>query len=353
MKKCNINDIKGGEILASPILTSEYQILLTEGTVLQASYIEKFRHLEIETVYIQEENEKERTEEEIREFQRKTQNKVEKQVRRILESHIYQRNEELQKLDKAATELLDDILKEKNIIDQLIEMEERSADLYEHAISCCVLSTILSLRLQIGKKRIHAISVGCLLHDVGLRYISIPYHEIELEELPENQRTEYRKHTVYGYSSIEKESWLDEISKNIILSHHEREDGSGYPFHTKKLSEEIGIVAVCDAFDEMVCGIGCRRMKTYKAIEYLKFFKNVKFNGKIVDEFLKILASYPVGSHVLLNTGMAGVVIRQNNEFPERPVLRILKDTAGNPIFKEQILDLLTENSVFIEDVIN
>lgn len=354
MKKCSIYDIRGGEILANPIMTSEYQILLSEGTVLQKDYIENFKELGITEVYIQEEKNRP-VKEKIEKTKGEIKQKFKTQVKSILEKHIYLENKDLEKLSNTASVIIDNILKEENIIEEMIEIKDRNADLYDHSLSCCVLSTILGLRLNLCHNEVHSIGVGCLLHDMGLRYISAQYNNVDVNDIPENRKAEYKKHTIYGYSSVENEKWLDTLSKNIILYHHEKSDGTGYPFHRKNIPEAVGIVSVCDTFDEMICGIGYRRIKVYKAIEYLKSFKNVKFNGKIVDEFLKIMAAYPVGSHVLTNTGEVGVVIRQNKEFPERPVIRIVIDKNGRQVDgeKEIILNLLKENSVFIEDVIN
>ncbi len=50
-------------------------------------------------------------------------------------------------------------------------------------------------------------------------------------------------------------------------------------------------------------GLDVAKKKVYRAIEYLKSNKNTKFDGSIVDEFLKIVAVYPIGSYVLTNTG--------------------------------------------------
>lgn len=351
MKKCSVSDIKGGEVLANPIMTSEYQILLAEGTVLQKEYIEKFTELGITHVFIREEKII-RKPEEIHTVQKEVYQKFKSQVKNVLEKHIYQENEELQKLSNAALTIISDILEEEIVIEEMIELKDRNADLYEHSVSCCSLSTILALRLKLKQKVISAIAVGALLHDIGLRFIPVRY-DVDLDSMPENQKMEYKKHSVYGYSSIERETWLDKVSKNIILSHHERADGSGYPFRRRDISKEITIVSVCDTFDEMICGIGCRRVKTYKAIEYLKFFKNIKFDGTIVDEFLKIVAAYPTGSQVLLNSGEVAVVTGQNKGFPERPLLRVIKDQFKRPLFREREIDLLKENSVFIEDVLN
>lgn len=351
MKKCSIYDIRGGEILANPIMTSTYQILLSEGTVLSKEYIENFKQLDISDVYVYEEQDL--INRDIIKERKEAINICKNQVKGILEKHIHSNDKDLEKLSETAYYIMDNILEKQDIIEKLIEMKEKSHDLYEHSLSCCTLSMILSLRLNYSTEIVHAIGVGCLLHDIGLRYITVKFDNINLCNMPENQKVEYKKHPIYGYSSIENESWVNEISKDIILYHHERLDGTGYPFHKTNISEPVAIAIICDVFDEMACGIGYEGKKIYKAIEYLKCFRNTKFNAKIVNEFLKIMAAYPIGSHVLTNKGEVGIVIRQNKGFPERPILRIVIDRAGRTINKNNILDLLKENSIFIEEVIN
>ena len=44
---------------------------------------------------------------------------------------------------------------------------------------------------------------------------------------------EYKKHTIYGYSSVEKEEWLSDTAKEIILLHHENVKGTGFPFQQR------------------------------------------------------------------------------------------------------------------------
>ena len=350
MKRVRISEIRGGEILANPVISSEYHVLLAEGTVLQKEYIENLKDLGITEVYIHERR-IERSRGEIKSANREIEKICEARVKNILEQHVYQDNRELEKLRETATVIIENILEEENVTNRMLEIKERNADIYEHSLNCCVLS-ILGMRFNLKSSVLHAIGTGCLLHDMGLRYISVKYNNVDINNMPENQKIEYKKHSIYGYSSIEKENWLDEVSKNIILYHHERLDGTGYPFRRKKLTREVSVMSICDTFDEMICGIGCKQKKVYKAVEYLKSNKDVKFDGKIVDEFLKIIAVYPIGSYVLTNTGEIGMVVRQNEKFPERPVIRIINDD-GRTVYKGMILDLLKENSVFIEDVID
>ena len=164
---------------------------------------------------------------------------------------------------------------------------------------------------------------------------------------------EYKKHPIYGYSSLKDEKWISDLSKAIILYHHERSDGSGYPLRTKDIPYECRIVNVCDAFDEMICGIGCERVKVYEAVEYFKAYKDILFDKKIVDTFLGFTAVYPAGSHVMTNEGELAVVLSQNKDFQDRPVIRILKDKDGNDVQNEIIKDLVKVHNVFIEKVID
>ena len=62
---------------------------------------------------------------------------------------------------------------------------------------------------------------------------------------------------------------------------------------------------------------------------------------------------YPAGSRVLTNEGEIGVVIRQNKEFPNRPVLRMEKYKDGKDYPEGVIKNLILENHIFIEGVLS
>ena len=198
---------------------------------------------------------------------------------------------------------------------------------------------------------VHDIGVSCLLHDLGLRYLTIDYDDRSVDELTDLEYAEYKKHPIYGYTALRGENWISNESKNMILYHHERMDGSGYPLKATDIPVECRIVQICDVFDEMICGIGCKRVKVYEAIEYLRDFKDVKFDGKIVDTFLEFTAVYPAGTTVLTNERETGIVLYQNKAFPDRPVLRIIKDRDGRSV--NVVKDLIKINNVYIEEVID
>ena len=150
---------------------------------------------------------------------------------------------------------------------------------------------------------------------------------------------------------VRGENWISNMSKNMILYHHESLDGSGYPLKATDISEECRIIQICDAFDEMICGIGCKRIKVYEAVEYLRKNKDIKFDGRIVDIFLEFTAVYPAGSTIRTNEGELAIVLYQNKEFPDRPVLRIIKDRDGNNV--DIVRDLVETDEIYIEEAMD
>lgn len=349
MKLCKLDDLKGNETVARAVYTKNFTILLSEGTKLKPEYIEKLRDIEIKEIYVEEE--KIYDIEEIRILTDDIEKKFKRKVRSILEKHTYHQNKDLIELSNTADNIITNILQEKEVVEKIYDIKERNADVYEHSLSVCTLSTLVALKLGLDQQKIHDIGVGCLLHDIGLRYLTVNYENRYIKDFDEVEAAEYKKHPIYGYSSLKNEEWISNVAKNVILYHHERLDGSGYPLKAKEIPVEAMIVACCDTFDEMICGIGCRRSKVYEAVEFLKNFKNVLFDGKIVEIFLEFTAVYPVGTIVLTNRGEEAIVVRQNAHFPDRPVIKLLKDKDGNNMTKESTKDLLEEKSIFIEGV--
>lgn len=348
MKVCKVDDLTGTEILAKDVMTPEYQILLSVGMTLKQEYIDKLKELDIKEVYIREDTPDTKT---VLILKEEIEESFKSKVRSILENHTYSHNEKLEELCQTADHIITNILEEDKVVEQIYDIKGRSSDLYEHSISICSLSTIVALRMNLPQKIVHDIGVSCLLHDLGLRYVTVSYADRNLEELSESEYAEYKKHPIYGYTALQGENWISNLSKSMILYHHECLDGSGYPLKTTDIPEECRIIQICDTFDEMICGIGYKRTKVYEAVEYLKKFRNIKFDGKIVDNFLEFTAVYPAGTTVRTNQGETGIVLYQNKNFPDRPVLRITKDKFGNSV--DMVKDLVENDHIYIEEVID
>ena len=163
MKRMKLSELTGNEILAQSLMTWDYQIILPEGAVLKKEYIDKIEEMGILEVYVKEDEANE-----IVILKNDIEKTIRSKVKSILERHTYQNNKELQGLTQAADEIITNILDEKEVVEKVFDIKERSADIYEHSISLSSLAILTALRMNVDKQVIHDIGVGCLLHDIRL-----------------------------------------------------------------------------------------------------------------------------------------------------------------------------------------
>ena len=385
MRLVSVEDLKSGDVIASDVLLDDYTVVVGKGTRLKEQYIKKLKELDFYTVYIEDEEpatikETEIKKEEAVHTEKKKKpdakksavskkkpklsmevvtvlrNDVEEQVRasikNILGLHLSQQTKGLEKIAETAQNIITDILEEDEVVEKVYDVKERSADIYEHSLQVCTIATLIALKLGLEEKQVYDISVGSLIHDLGLRYLAIRYEDQDINLLPARDQEEYKKHPIYGYTAIKNEEWLSEQAKDIVLSHHERKNGSGYPLGTDIISRMAQVVGVCDEFDELICGVGKARVRVHEAINNIRNYGGIWYDSDIVDTFLQLIAVYPAGSKVRTNEGEQGIVLRQNAHFPERPIVRITHDKFGQVVPGEKIIDLIKNTKVVIQEVI-
>ncbi|OYP56738.1 hypothetical protein CG709_01135, partial [Lachnotalea glycerini] len=287
MKLKNVNDLLGGEYLAKPVCIGSDIILIYEGTCLKEEYIKKLKELGVQYVYIRDNNnELNEIEENSYAVKDHIIEDYRVKIKNLLERHIYSSRSELAELKEIAQQIIINIMNEDKIVEEIENLKEHEADIYEHSVNVCALSVLLAVKSNLDMETINSIAVGSILHDIGFRYIPISFTGKIMEELSRKELNEYRKHTIYGYMAIEYEDWLTNESKDIILSHHERIDGSGYPLKKKEINKATKIVSICDEYDSLLCGICCKSMKTYQIIENLKAKNGITFDKEYLEIFL-------------------------------------------------------------------
>ena len=119
-----------------------------------------------------------------------------------------------------------------------------------------------------------------------------------------------------------------------------------------KLKPQVRLVAVCDAFDNMVYGNLEKRKKVHEALDEIMKYAGIKFDPELVKIFLRSVATYPTGVMVRLNNEKCGIVLRQNAEFPTRPLIRIVEQGKEGEWIRKEDKDLAEEPELFIVDTI-
>ena len=397
MKKVKVKSLKGNEILTLPIVTDGGTVLIHADVELKPELINRAIRLGIKSLYIKDYPEEVINKENYNHIvisseddyddvynegqdvsdsecadvknEKKTEYnnkyienhiyKVEETainsrtiIKDVLEKHIYRHNSDLKIIGEQAEKIIESVIEEPEVITNITEMRNISTDMYTHCINVCALSTIMALRLKMSEKQVRNISIGAILHDIGLRYIKVPYMNTNETYMNVKDALEYKKHTIFGYSSLQDEGWIPDIAKEIILLHHERIDGKGYPFQHKgdKIKTEVKLVSLCDDFESLISGVGSPKLKIYEAIEYIKANQGIKYDATITDKLLESVAVYPVGINVITSEGEMGVVVRQNHKFTDRPVIKMLKHADGSPYNDDVEKDLMKYLTLFIVD---
>jgi HD-GYP domain-containing protein (c-di-GMP phosphodiesterase class II) len=353
MRIISLDSIKGNELLAKDIYNAQNALLIPAGTIVKKEYIHNLRQLNIDYIYVEDDLAEGVDLSNSLDFQIKEQ--CQDTVKEILLKYSYQKEDELQEIKNVADEIISDIMKEPEVIYNLSSIRYQSDSTYSHSLNVCALSVIIAFKLKLPRKKIREIAIGCLLHDIGIAYISPDILNKPIDIRSENDIQEYRRHIIYGYSVVENMKWLSPIAKDIIIYHHERLDGSGYPFHLTGDRIKIGpkIAGLCDDFDSKVYGNHTSKIKVHDAIEYVISEAGRLFDYKVVKAFISSVAAYPTGSIVITNEGEKGIVLRQNIKCPTRPVIRIIEDKSGQK--PEQFIerDLTKELTLFIEDTVS
>ena len=337
-----VDKLCGNEVLAEPILSDEKMILIPKGSKIKKEYIPLIHSLGVDSLMVEDPYEHLEQPNTIIDYSKIKH--IISCVKQLMENHIYHTNKSLREFEVIANE----IVKEINQIpeDIVIDMNSRIADLYEHTVMVTLLCVSVARQLKLDRKRQYNIALGSLLHDLGIRYITTKYINRDWTAEDPADVFEYKKHTILGYSALDQESWIPDISKKMVLFHHERLDGSGFPMRRRNIDIECRIIQVCDEFDCCITGMECLRMSLQESLEKIKSDTFHKFDQKVVDSLIKKIAHYPVGTIVKMDNHKKGVVISQTHD-PEYPI--ILSETSEH---KPKKYNLMLQKDVSILQIV-
>ena len=156
-----------------------------------------------------------------------------------------------------------------------------------HSYRVSVYATKIAAQLEMDPERIEDIRASALLHDIGKLDISrqILY---KAARLTESEFEEMQKHVEKGISLLEPVGGSLRRILPIILSHHDKFDGSGYhPTHGEDIPLEARIITVADVFDSLTSDRPYRKaMSPFEVREILTKGAGTEFDPKVVEAFL-------------------------------------------------------------------
>ena len=330
MREYQVSELTGNEVLAKSVCLENGKVLLETGTVLKAGYKESLAALNIRTVFIKDPFEK--YEKANFYFDKNMFLKFENDLREILSHHIYRKGNSLRKLERLGKDIV--TVFEKTKEKRALDVWNRTPDLYEHTMFITIMVMILGKEYGFSRKRMEDAVMGCLLHDLGYQYLNVDYKNCSEQFMNQEEIYEMKKHTVLGYTALQGEEWIPEISKIMVLSHHERLDGSGYPLKQKSSQKECRMIQICDAFDCAISGVECQKKTIFQAFDLIS--NKEKYEGRMEQILEKKIGIYPAGTYVRTENGRNAVVISQT-ENAHAPVILYTNEMDSSNVITENL----------------
>lgn len=192
-----------------------------------------------------------------------------------------------QKLNQNRLDLLSSNIMTINTLGNAIAL--RDSDTNEHNYRVTLYSIKLAQEIGLEKEEIKKLIVGAFLHDVGKIGIS---DNILLKngKLTDEEFDTMKHHVIKGIELIEGNHWLEK-SKDVILCHHEKYDGSGYPNNLK--GENIPVIArifsIVDVFDALTSKRPYKDPFSYeKTMSILDESSGTHFDSNLLNHFIKL-----------------------------------------------------------------
>ncbi|MGH4118497.1 HD-GYP domain-containing protein [Clostridium sp.] len=241
-------------------------------------------------------------------------------------------------------EILDNLNDYGAILKTITNSGNMDEYLVHHCVNVALLSSMLGKWLNFAKKDLILLTYSAFLHDIGKTKVNQNILN-KPSSLTQTEFKEIKKHSIYSYDLVKNIPYLDESVGLGILMHHERLDGSGYPFGLKedKISDFAKIIGITDMFDAMTSNkVYRKKQNPLVVLEFMKHDCMGLFDYNYLTTFITQMLNYYTGEMVKLNNDSIGKIIKLDPNNISRPLITI----------DSNFVDLSVEKDLFIIELI-
>lgn len=249
-------------------------------------------------------------------------------------------------LKLAVNDMVESVLRNPDAMMWLTRLKSKGDYEFIRAVDTSMLMITFGRFLQLERTQLDILGLAGMLLDIGKLKIA----DAILRKPGILSPDEYelaKTHVAHSVEIIRKEKGLPEEVIGIVVQHHERQDGSGYPngLRLAEISLYGSIAGIVDSYSSLVSTRPyAEQLSPSNALGKLYKVRGTLFNDALIEQFIQCIGIYPVGSVVELNTGEIGVVIAQNLVRRLQPRVMVILDKNWDRLRPEKILDLVKES---------
>lgn len=352
MRLKSLEYVESGDVLGKPVYDDKCQLLLAKNVILSENYIERLKKANIQCVYIEDDLSKgiEFNSVVSDELKVKSISAVKSVFKEMSENkgHTYQ-IKSIDSIKRIVEEIMSVIYDNPSTLYCMTELMGTDMYTYNHSAEVAVLSMLVAKSMKLNETFIQKIGIGAMLHDIGK--MKIPGEVLnKVEKLTDFEVGLVKDHVQLGYDMLKDNDFISPLSRQIVLLHHEKLNGVGYPFSLvgDQIPIHVRIVTLCDIFNAVSSNRAYKgRMNADEALEILRAESIYELDRDIYYHLLKVVNIYPPGTLVELSNGEIGIVIKENHEAQTRPVVQVIRDRK-----KAEVLDLMDYLTLFIRKTI-
>ncbi len=305
--------------------------LLQDGEILTDRYIKRLSACDIDGIYVEMEGTDDIEPKSI--ISPKQKLEMTNEFHSLYNNYFnqpYISNSNVKSTEKIAEKIVDSILNREEHLMDMIEIKSYDNYTYSHSLNVGILSAMLAEELGLTRNRLEDITLCALMHDIGK--IDIPIEIINKNgAVTPEEFAVIKTHPLKGVERMRKCYNLSTEVLPGIQSHHEKIDGSGYPYgYTGTQIPLFGrILSIADVYDALTSQRSYRKAWHPKeAIEYIIANSDSQFDCELVRDFSHLISVYPTGALVKLSDGSTAVVVKNHTENIFRPCVRLLEASS-------------------------
>lgn len=226
-----------------------------------------------------------------------------------------------------------------------------------HALNTAVLAVAFGHHLGHAESQLQSLGIAALLHDIGK--IDVPAHILKKSGgLTPEEFQLVKQHPAKGFDLLQAAGGLPTEILEVVRCHHERLDGSGYPYGLKDdaVPAHALIIALADTYETLTTpNPYALPLTPVEALQRMRNTGTAGFGQDLLQQFVRFLGIYPVGSLVKLNNNEIAVVFASEARQRLRPIIVVVQDGLGHAVYPHRVINLATlpPDKLTITEVVN